>query len=121
MPDLLSLDAAAAQLPLPASTNRARTLRRLIRDKRVPFVKVGRGVFLTQAQFDLLFERLTCSPSDSAENTGTSGVRYGPRVRRKSASLRTLQELGGWLDLNQVQRYAAVDFDDAARKIALVS
>lgn len=39
---------------------------------------------------------------------------------RQGMDLRTLQQLGGWLDLNMVQRYAAVDFDDAAEKIARV-
>lgn len=54
MTDLLSLDDAAARLPLPASTNRARTVRRLIREKGVPYVKVGRSVFLTEAQIAIL-------------------------------------------------------------------
>lgn len=36
---------------------------------------------------------------------------------REGMDLRTLQTLGGWRDLNQVQRYAAVDFDHAAAKL----
>jgi integrase len=40
---------------------------------------------------------------------------------REGMDLRTLQTLGGWLELSMVQRYAAVDFDDAAMKMARAS
>jgi integrase len=36
---------------------------------------------------------------------------------REGMDLRTLQELGGWLDLSMVQRYAAVDMDHASERL----
>lgn len=89
---LLTLEDAAARLPLPPSGNRVRTVRRLIREKRVPFKKIGRGVFLTQSQFDLLFERLTCSPYDNAAPTGTSVASSKGRARKESQSLSSARD-----------------------------
>lgn len=40
--DLLTLDEIADRLRLPAACDRQRTVRRLIRDKGVPFQKAGR-------------------------------------------------------------------------------
>ncbi len=54
------------------------------------------------------------TPHDWRHHWATWNVKLG-------MDLRTLQTLGGWLDLNQVQRYAAVDADDAAEKIARVA
>ncbi len=39
---------------------------------------------------------------------------------REGGDLRTLQELGGWASLDQIQRYAAVDPDYAAEQLARV-
>lgn len=36
---------------------------------------------------------------------------------REGMDLRTLQEIGGWLDLSMVQRYAAVDMDHASERL----
>lgn len=89
---LLTLDEVADRLHLPASQNRARTVRRLIRDKAAPFKKIGRAVYLTQAQFEVLFERLTCSPSAKKETLGTSGASSKGRGGKKSTSLSSAQD-----------------------------
>lgn len=85
MRDLLTLTEVAERLRLDGR-QLERAVRRLIRQHDVPVTRLGRNrLRLTEAQFTLLLERMTCSISASEASTGTAAAPSASDARRKSS------------------------------------